>query len=148
MKKLALLAFLLCSIATYSYSQSAADTLAVKQVVERESATWRSGDAKGHAGCWKIQPYSRVLVSTAEGKMYDVPTATIANSVATTASRGGASSNSNYKISIIGNSAWASFDEESISKDGKKSYSAEFKILEKIDGQWKIVAMSVHAYNK
>jgi hypothetical protein len=148
MKTLTILAFLTLSITTYTYSQSTADTLAVKAVVEKESATWRSGDAKAHADCWKIQPYSRVLVSTADGKMYDVPIATITNSVASPASRGGTSVNSNYKISISGNSAWASFDEESISKDGQKSYSSEFKLLEKIDGQWKIVAMSVHAYKK
>jgi hypothetical protein len=30
--------------------------------------------------------------------------------------------------------------------DGKKSYSYEIRILEKIDGQWKLVGQSIHLY--
>lgn len=130
------------------HSQSIPDTVAIKQVIEKESTTYRNGDAKAHADCWKIQPYSRIVVSTADGKMIDVPPAIMANPPANMLGGGGTFSNSNYKISVIGNSAWVSHNEESIAKDGKKTYSVEFKMLEKINGDWKIVGMSVHAYNK
>ena len=54
--------------------------------------------------------------------------------------------NTNYKISINGNSAWSSHDQETISTDGVKSYSYEMRMLEEINGQWKIVGESVHHY--
>lgn len=134
--------------ALYGYSQSVPDTVAIKQLLEKESATFRSGDAKAHADCWKIQPYSRIVVSLADGRMIDVPPAVMVNPQATLSDSSAAFSNSNYKISVIGNSAWVSHDEESTAKDGKKTYSVEFKMLEKINGDWKIVGMSMHAYNK
>jgi hypothetical protein len=148
MKKLSLLTAFILFINLYSYAQSKSDTTAIKEVIERESATWRNGDMKGHADCWKIQPYSRILISTADGKFYDVPPQTMINPPTNMFGNGGSSSNSNYKIGITGNSGWASFNEESITKDGKKSYTVEIKIVEKIDGAWKIVAESVHGYNK
>jgi hypothetical protein len=144
--KLTLFTIIALFIALSVHSQSIPDTTAIKLLLEKESATFRSGDVKGHADCWKIQPYTRIVISTADGKMIDVPPAVMVNPSATLS--GGTSSNSNYKISVIGNSAWVSHDEESISKDGKKSYTVEFKMLEKINGDWKIVGMSLHAYNK
>ena len=135
-------------IALFAHAQSIPDTVAIKQLLEKESTTYRSGDAKGHADCWKIQPYSRIVISTADGKMFEVPPATMANPPASMLGKGGTFANSNYKISVMGNSAWVSHNEESVSKDGKKSYSVEFKMLEKINGDWKIVGMSIHAYKK
>jgi hypothetical protein len=148
MKKLTLLATITLFVNLYGYSQAKSDTAAIKEVVERESATYRNGDFKGHADCWKIQPYSRILISTADGKFLDIPPQMMVMVPANNAAVGGTSSNSNYKIGIVGNSAWASFNEESIAKDGQKSYTIEIKILEKINGDWKIVALSVHGYNK
>jgi hypothetical protein len=135
-------------IALSAHSQSIPDTTAIKQVIEKESTTYRNGDVKGHADCWKIQPYTRIVVSTADGKVIDVPPSIMVNPPANMPGAGGTFSNSNYKISVIGNSAWVSHNEESVSKDGKKTYSIEFKLLEKINGAWKIVGMSMHAYNK
>ena len=102
-----------------------------------------------YADCWKIQPYTRVVLSTADGKMIDVPPAIMRKTRRQNmVGSGGTFSVSNVKISVMGNSAWVSHDEESVSKDGKKSYTVEFKMLEKINGDWKIVGMSLHAYNK
>src|SRR5690242_8176702 len=41
------------------------DAAAIIKVLEKESATWRSGDSIAHAACWQIRPYSTILVSTA-----------------------------------------------------------------------------------
>jgi hypothetical protein len=122
------------------------DTLAIKQLLEKESATWRSGDIKAHADCWQIQPYSRILVSTADGKMIDVPPTMMINPPATSVGKGGSSARSNYKMSIHGDNAWVSHDEISIAKDGTKNFTAEIRMLEKMDGQWKLVGQSIHVY--
>ena len=126
-------------------AQPKADTVAIKQLLEREAATWRSGDVKAHAACWAIRPYSKILVSTAEGKCYDVPPQTMltANSGM---GKGGHAESSNYLFSIHGNDSWVSHDERSFAKDGSVTYSHEIRILEKVKGEWKLVAQSIHLY--
>ncbi|MCC6410364.1 MAG: endo-arabinase [Saprospiraceae bacterium] len=119
------------------------ETEAIKKVLEKESATWRSGDVKAHAECWHIQPYSRILVSLPDGTVIDVPPDAIINPKQDDADLGGTSSNSDYKFSIHGDHAWVSHQEESISKDGNKTYSYEIRILEKIKGDWKLVGQSI-----
>lgn len=131
---------------SFSYGQKINDSFAIRKVLEKESATWRSGDVAGHADCWKIEPYSRILVSTSDGHTYDVPPDQMANPAPGNMGKGGSSVNTNYKMSIHGNDAWVSHDEESTATDGKKTYSYEIKILEKISGEWKIVGESIHLY--
>jgi hypothetical protein len=129
-------------------AQTQNDTLAIKQLLEKESATWRSGDTAAHASCWYIEPYSKILVSTADGKCYDVPPETMIDPPKGMFGNGGTSVNSNYLFSIHGDDAWVSHDEKSIAKDGTVTYSHEIRILEKINGQWKLVAQSIHLYKK
>ena len=124
------------------------DATAIKKVLEKESATWRSGDSAAHAALWQIRPYSTILVSTADGKFYDVPPEMMIHPAPGSMGKGGTSVNSNYKISIHGIGAWVSHDEESTSADGTKSYSKEIRMLEKVDGNWKLVGQSIHLYNK
>jgi hypothetical protein len=124
------------------------DAAAIKTLLEKESATWRSGDSTAHAACWQIRPYSSILVSTTDGKFYDVPPEMMIHPAPGSMGKGGSSVNSNYKISIYGIGAWVSHNEESTSVDGKKSYSKEIRMLEKVDGNWKLVGQSIHLYNK
>jgi hypothetical protein len=144
--KFKIIGCLLLGYLCYGCKPKVDDTVAIKQLLDKESATWRSGDIKAHADCWQIQPYSRILVSTAEGKLIDVPPAMMINPPATSVGKGGSSSRSNYKISIHGDHAWVSHDEISIAKDGTKNFTAEIRLLEKIDGQWKLVGQSIHVY--
>lgn len=127
------------------YCQSA-DEAAIKQLLEKESATWRAGDIKAHADCWAVKPYSRILVSTGDGTAMDIPPSLMLNPPAAIVGKGGSSENSNYKMNITGDNAWISHDEVSTAADGIKTYSYEFRILEKIDGQWKLVGQSIHIY--
>lgn len=92
-----------------------------------------------------LQPYSRVLISTADGKFLDVPPALL---VAPSASmgQGGTSVNTNYRMNIAGSTAWVSHDEEPTAKNGQKSYSTEIRLLEKLDGQWKPVGQFIHLH--
>ncbi len=143
MKKALLISILTCCLGKV-FCQNKEDTSAIKQLLEKESATWRSGDVKGHAACWHIQPYSRILVSTGDGKVLDIPPNVMIHPPTTAMGNGGTSINTNYKMSINGNNAWVSHDEISTAKDGKKSYSSEIRILEKINSEWKLVGQSIH----
>ena len=144
MKKIFLLLFI-ATIATNVYSQTADET-AIKKLLEKESSTWRAGDVKAHADCWAIKPYSRILISTGDGDALDLPPEMMINPPADMIGEGGTSANSNYKMNVNGNSAWVSHNEVSTAKDGKKSFSYEFRILEKINGNWKLVGQSIHFY--
>jgi hypothetical protein len=145
MKQLLFACFLLLA-GTGTQAQTNNDTTAIKQLLEKESATWRSGDIEAHADCWHIQPYSKILISTADGKCYDVPPEAMVHPSTAQVGKGGRAVNSNYTFSIHGNDAWVSHDEASTAKDGTVTYSRELRILEKIDNEWKMVAESIHLY--
>ena len=124
------------------------DTVKIRELLERESATWRSGDVKAHADCWYIQPYSTILVSTIDGRFIEVPPNAIINPPAGSMGKGGYAVNNHYKISIHDMSAWVSHDEVSTGADSSKTYSTEIRLLEKINGQWKLVGESIHLHSK
>jgi len=146
MKKILSFYFLSLFLNPGAFCQFAKDSVAIVKLLEKESLTWRSGDIKGHAECWAMKPYSRILVSTSEGSVYDVAPAIMLNPGTDMVGNGGTSVNSNYKMSIHGTDAWVSYDEVSTNKEDKKTYSYEMKILEKIEGEWKLVGQSIHIY--
>ncbi|MBQ0908453.1 endo-arabinase [Flavobacterium sp. F-328] len=129
-----------------AFAQKEKDQEQIKKLLERESSTWRLQDAKGHAECWYIQPYSRILVSTADGQTYDVPPSAMTATDPQKMGNGGSAVNSNYKMNIQKQTAWVSHDEISIGIDGKKTYSYEIRLLEKIKKKWKLVGQSIHIY--
>jgi hypothetical protein len=131
-----------------SYAQFSKDSLAITQLLEKEAATWRNGDIKAHADCWLVKPYSKVLVSTADGKFIDVPVSAIINPNPSSLGQGGYAILSNYKMSIKNKTAWVSHNEESVAKDGAKTYSYEIRLLEKVKGEWRLVGQSIHVYKK
>ena len=145
--RMMLLAFVSLLAGIVLNAQTTNDTTSIRQLLEKESATWRSGEIEAHASCWQIQPYSKILVSTAEGKYYDVPPKSMITPSRAMVGKGGSSTNSNYIFCVHGNDAWVSHDEKSVTKDGIVTYSHEIRILEKINGQWKLVAQSIHLYN-
>lgn len=145
MKKI-LLALLVILSSVCAGAQKAKDSIAIKNVLEKEAATWRSGDVKAHADCWLVQPYSRILVSTAEGNCYDVAPENVINPPAGMMGKGGHAILSNFTFSLQKKNAWVSHDEVSVAADGSKTYSYEIRLLEKIKGQWKLVGQSIHIY--
>ena len=138
--------YLLIAISLTAQSQNNKESELIKRLLEKESATWRAQDSKGHSECWYIQPYSRILVSIPNGEAFDVPPAAMINTKPEAMGNGGFAVNTNYKISINGKSAWVSHDEESTAKDGKKTLSYEIRLLEKIKNKWKLVGQSIHIY--
>lgn len=142
MKKIYLLLMLLAIVAI-SHSQSNKEEQAIKALLEKESATWRAKDVVGHAACWQIRPYSRILVSTGNGEVIDVPPMAMVQTKPENMGDGGSSVNSNYTFSIQQNSAWVSHEELSISATGKQTKTFEIRLLEKVDGEWKLVGQSI-----
>jgi hypothetical protein len=47
-------------------------------------------------------------------------------------------------MNVSGDNAWVSHDEESTSTEGVTTYTYEIRLLEKIDGEWKLVGQSIH----
>ena len=55
--------------------------------------------------------------------------------------------NYNIKINNSGKSAWATYDQTTMDKDGKTLYlSHEIRCLENVSGAWKVVVLSAHHY--
>ncbi len=127
------------------HSQTNNDSIAIVKLLEKAATTFRAGDAKAYAGCWKIQPYSIILVSTVDGKAMSIPAEAMVQH-SPYMGQGGFATTSNYRMSIHNESGWTSFDEVSTAKDGTKSYSYEMWMVEKINGDWKLVAASLHLY--
>lgn len=136
------------SLTAFAYSQKIDEETAIKKLLEKESATWRAKDVQGHLDCWYIQPYSRILVSLPNGQTIDVPPTAMQNEKPETMGNGGFALHSNYKMSINKNNAWVSHDEVSTDAEGKRTWSYEIRLLEKIKGQWKLVGQSLHIYKK
>ena len=139
---------LIISITSFAYSQKIDEEAAIKKLLEKESSTWRAKDVKVHTDCWHIQPYSRILVSLPNGQTIDVPPTAMQNEKPESMGNGGFAVNSNYKMSINKNNAWVSHDELSTDAEGKRTWSYEIRLLEKIKGQWKLVGQSLHIYKK
>ena len=144
--KLTLTACLLL-ISAFSYSQTNNDSVAIVKLLEKAAVTFRSGDAKAYADCWHVQPYSVMLISTADGKALSIPAKALAQP-SSAMGHGGFATATNYRMGIYGDNAWTSFDEISTAKDGTKSYSYEMWMVEKIDGEWKFAAASLHFYKQ
>ena len=129
-----------------SYGQAINDSLAIVQLLEKEAASWRSGDIKAHSDCWQVRPYNLMWVTPNDGNTMDIPPSMIINPSADISGKGGFAVLSNYKMSIYTDNAWVSHNEVSISKDGKETHSREIRLLEKIEDQWKLVGQSTNSY--
>lgn len=142
-----ILFIVLLTIAFDVSAQFAKDSALIKELLQKDAATWRANDIKAHAECWSIKPYSRILISTADGHCYDVPPMNTVNPPSGKLGNGGYAVMSNFTFSIQKKHAWVSHDEMSVAVDGSKSYSHEIRMLEKIKGEWKLVGQSIHLYN-
>lgn len=138
--------FLLHLVYFSLHAQKIADTTAIKNLLATEAATYRSGDVKAHAACWQIRPYSRILVSLPDGRSFDVPPQAVVDPPGGKMGNGGAAVMSNFRFHVHNGEAWVSHDEESTDASGKKSYSREIRMLEKVRGKWKLVGQSIHLY--
>lgn len=142
-----LFSFALTLVIINVFGQFQKDSLAIVQLLEKEGATWRMGDAKGNAECWHIGSNSRNMVSFPDGRSFDRNASAMLKPPTGLFGGSGFSIHSNYKMSIGGNTAWVSHDEVSIDSNGKETLSREVRLLEKFAGNWKLVGQSAHFYN-
>jgi hypothetical protein len=138
--------FLLHFVCLSVGAQKSSDTAAIKELLAREAATYRSSDVKAHAACWQIRPYTRILVSLPDGRSFDVPPSAVVDPPGGKMGNGGAAVMSNFRFHVHDGEAWVSHDEVSTDAEGKKSYSREIRMLEKVKGEWKLVGQSIHLY--
>ncbi|MEO8112159.1 MAG: hypothetical protein ABI594_19065 [Ginsengibacter sp.] len=134
--------FFICG---FAHSQTNNDSISIVNLLEKAATTFRSGDTKAYADCWQIQPYSVIFISTADGKAISIPAEALAHP-SSSMGQGGFATVTNYRMSIHNDNAWTSFDEISTAKDGTKTYSYEVWMVEKFNGEWKLVAASMHFY--
>ena len=139
---------LFISVSSFAYCQQGKVEAAIIKVLEKESATWRARDVEGHKDCWYVQPYSRILVTNPNGQTQDIPPSSKQIMKPENMGNGGFAVNSNYKMSINKNNAWVSHDELSTDAEGKRTWSYEIRLLEKIKGNWKLVGQSLHIYKR
>ncbi len=139
---------LFIGLSSFAYCQQGKEEAAIIKVLEKESATWRAKDVEGHKDCWYVQPYSRILVTNPNGQTQDIPPSSKQIMKPENMGNGGFAVNSNYKMSISNSSAWVSHDELSTDAEGKRTWSYEIRLLEKIKGDWKLVGQSLHIYKR
>jgi hypothetical protein len=142
-----ILTFCFLLLFLHGHSQTNNDSVAIVKLLEKAAITFRAGDAKAYADCWHVQPYSVIFISTADGKAIEIPAEALGKS-SSASGQGGFATTTNYRMSIHGDNGWTSFDEISTAKDGAKSYSHEVWMVEKINGDWKLVAASMHFYKQ
>ena len=119
------------------------DSTEIVRLLEKESSTWRSGDSGGHAACWKIEPFSTVIIITADGKTFSVPADKIAHAAKENMGKGGSSKNSNYIMNIHSNNALVTHNETSTTPSGVVSNTFEVRMVEKVNNNWKLTGQII-----
>lgn len=121
------------------------DEMAIQQVCEAETRSWLAADAATFNNCWQVRPYTRIFVTTEDGQTIAINGDQMKPAMKDAMGGGGSFKNSNYLFHIEGNSAWVTYDE--VKTDDKGTHpSHEVRLLEKVNGAWKLVGMSVHHY--
>jgi hypothetical protein len=122
---------------------------AVRAAIEAESKAFHTNpDRQVFLSSWKLEGDSRLVYQGTEGTNLmtgDGIKAAVAAGQIPPADKA-VSEFSNFVVRAGGTVAWATFDQKSTTPDGKLQYTREFRCMEKVNGQWKIVSSSVHAY--
>lgn len=146
--------FLLCflSLAVSAYTQDP-DEEAIKQVIAAETQAWIDGQPL--SSYWHLRPWSATYASSSiEGECWAFhlegqALAEWAEKADREKQAGLAFTNTNHKVQIIGDAAFVSYDMAlSYPDDGGTYYTREFRWMERVDGEWKIVVNSSHWLRK
>lgn len=147
MKK-AISLFVFFTLAVPAFTQNP-DEEAIKRVVAAEVQGLLDGDAAAIRNAWHIQPYSTLVVSSTdpdntwsiqlEGEKFTRWLEEEKEEM-----EGATLTQSNHQFRMCGDMALVIFDQQ-IERPGKGVFSSkEFKLLEKVNGQWKITVTSAH----
>ena len=123
---------------------------AIKTVVEAETKAFHDGNTEGVRASWRFTPQTRAAATTTAGQtLYANSGEELRQFYTDLKPTNNTFSNTNYNIKINSgsNSAWVTYDQTTLDKEGKSSYkSHEFRCMEKVNGVWKIVSLSSHQY--
>ncbi len=122
----------------------------VKKVIESESLSFYTDSNRSNfLRFWGDSKDMRIFYSSPERSQFY----TSVNELKKTTNKGllpaanmAKSSYSNYVIKLSGSVAWAMFDQKTITPDGSETYTHEFRSLERINGEWKIIGSSIHQF--
>lgn len=135
----------LCLLAAFGRSDEEA---AIKAVIEKETASFFAGDLTAMASCYKQDAQTVVCAAFLEGPMVNQGWEAIRKN-AEEAHKGSTGAwkhrieRSNWHIQHSGNTAFALYDETLSFIDWPGThFNKEIRCLEKVNGAWKIVALS------
>ncbi len=124
-----------------------ADVKAIKAVIEGETQAWLNVDQKAYANAWANVPEARLHYSEPNGKVHEIDmSGDKASRFANQKPSNAKFQNTNYKIRVNGNAAFAQFDQVFSDTDGTTDHARETRYLEKMGGQWKIVHVGAMYY--
>ena len=127
----------------------AEDEMAIKQTCENETKYFHEADTKNWNSQWSEKGYTeyqsqylKELIKTpfAKGEML----VGMKNNVAKTIKPDGlVSKMTDFEARINGNMAWATYTQEDFKGETSDGKSRQLRILEKVNGSWKIVGLSI-----
>jgi hypothetical protein len=125
------------------------DEEAIKQTCENETKYYHDGNAKNWNNQWAETTYSEYQAQTLN-EYIKVPYAKggmlmgIRNTVVKTLKPDGlVSKMTDFESRISGNLAWATYTQEDFKGETSVAKARQLRILEKINGSWKIVGLSI-----
>ena len=139
---LALSAAALMATPKTAFAQSSEDT-AIKTVIDAETEASHAADYKTYLTYWAKVPYASFLV---EGKQYvgDVLWKAMDGVFATRKPTKINTVRTGWNIRAVGNTAFVTFEQRDENLDTKAiRETAETRYMEKVNGEWKIVNVSV-----
>ena len=123
---------------------------AIKAALEAETKVYHDGNTEGVRSHWHFSPQTRAAATTIDGQtLYGNSGEEMRKFFTDLKPTNQSFSNSNYNIKISSGSqtAWVTFDQTTKDTAGKTLYlSHEFRGMEKVNGVWKILALSAHHY--
>lgn len=128
-------------------AQNTSDSIQIIKLLQKEGLAWRMGDLEGFTSSWQERPYGRIMSSSKDGSVMNIPASFMKTPPKEIFGNGGMVVHSNHKMGIYEKSAWVSHDEVAIDKFGKENHTYEMRMLEKVANQWKLVGQSAHSFN-
>jgi hypothetical protein len=141
-------ALLFCLIiATATWAQSTEDEKAIMQLLIAETDDFTKLSiaelAKKH---WILDDKTTMMVTLYDGTHLFLKTSEILEYTQAPPEGHAIATKSDWKFSVTGNVAFVTFAQQAATKEGDKIYSHELRMVEKVNGVWKIHASSVHQY--
>ena len=124
-----------------------ADDAEIIAVINAETQCFAQADFDGWANAWLHDARSHMVLTSSIGQSVLQGWDTVAAHTTHALVHGGGCGmirfdQTNFQISVEGNTAWVTFDQTAEDKDGGTWDSFETRVLERINGQWKIVYLS------